>query len=112
MEAIQTNLFDKPVPSEYFNTTSQSGDDLKKKVYKAKTQSDKILFVFANNPNIWFSPWEIYYQFNERIPITSVRARITVLEQGKYLIKSETAVKCGPYKTPSYSWKLNPNQLK
>lgn len=90
----QADLFTNTAPG-FYNTTNLKNPELKEKKAKAVGQSGEILH-------------------NERLqgkfPITSVRARITTLEQDGYLLKSDKTVIAGPYKTACFEWMLNPDK--
>jgi hypothetical protein len=105
----QADLFTNTAPG-YYNTTNLKNPELKEKKAKAVGQSGEILHIFAMQPHVAFSPWDVYDRLHGKFPITSVRARITTLEQDGYLLKSDTTVIAGPYNTASYQWQLNPDK--
>jgi hypothetical protein len=105
----QADLFTNTAPG-FYNTTNLKNPELKEKKAKAVGQSGEILHIFAMQPHVKFSPWDVYDRLHGKFPITSVRARITTLEQDGYLLKSDTTVIAGPYNTASYQWMLNPDK--
>ncbi len=111
---IQTNLFDKPKEEykpSYFNTTNLQGGDLVERQEKVRGQNLEILSMFANNPQVEMTPWDIYEKLGGKAPITSVRRAITTLESKGYLLKSDGTKRCGPYKDFSHSWQFHPKSL-
>jgi len=103
MENTQLNLFLTKRPA-FFNTTNLPHSELKVRELKADSQNAKILECFANNPNIDFTPCEIWQRFKQW-PLTSIRRSITTLTDSGYLVK--TSVKRpGIYGELNYTWTL------
>lgn len=97
----------------FFNTTSLQGDALVVATKKAIGQSELILKVFKAYPTAKFTPFDVHYNiqriYGKDYPITSVRARMTVLTDNGHLIKSEKAEGMGIYKVSNHRWQLNTN---
>ena len=98
----------------YFNTTNETGDQLKEYTLKAGSQAAMILDYFRNHPGEEFTPWEVHLKafaeskdpniFDNPI-ITSVRRSMTVLTNHGFLEKTQNK-KTGVYGRPCYTWKL------
>jgi Fe2+ or Zn2+ uptake regulation protein len=108
----QTDLFSPSPTWTYFNTNDLRGEQLKEARAKVTGQSLEILNVFAFNPQVEFTPWEINERTNRDYPITSIRRAISNLEKQGYLMKTGNTVEAGPYRSQNYTWKLNPKNLK
>jgi hypothetical protein len=101
MTQYQMNF--QELPKNYFNTLSKSGEELKQKEEKTRTQAEEILHIFNYNPSVTFTPWEMWGILKERYPITSVRRTISVLTKGKFLMKSGKRIS-GPYNEENCTW--------
>jgi hypothetical protein len=111
MTKTQLTMFDKTPTGTYYNTNNLKGEELKEKKEKVVGQTGEILHVFASNPKVWLSPWDVYDKTGCRFPITSVRRAISNLEDKGFLVKSQGTKPSGPYNDKSHTWQLDPNQL-
>lgn len=109
---MNLELFTQTGPGTYYNSTNLSGDELKEKRKNVVGQTAEVLRIFSYNPQVKFTPWEIWDKMGCGAPITSIRRAITNLESSGYLIKLDQKVRSGPYKDFSYTWMLNPNHLR
>lgn len=99
----QTNLF--------YNTIDARGADLNHREGKALTQKEKIEQFFTRNAEratkYGYTPYEVWlWLFERRVPLTSVRARMTSLTDAGVLVKTSTQ-RSGEYDAPNYVWKLS-----
>lgn len=108
---MNLELFTQTGPGSYYNTNGLSGEELKERQRQVTGQTAEVLQIFANNPQVRFTPWQIWEKTGRRYPITSIRRAITNLEGSDYLTKIEVPVKSGPYGSTSMQWILNPKQL-
>jgi predicted ArsR family transcriptional regulator len=94
---------------QYFNTTCQTGEELKKFTTKSKNQAENILEFFKKQKRA-MTPYEVWVNaFDvDSVPITSVRRAMSVLTSNGSLTKTET-MKEGMYGRPEYYWKLSSN---
>lgn len=90
----------------YYNTTGETGSQLKQYKRKAATQSDLILRFFQQRSKACFSPSYIQQNCMPGTPLTSVRRAITNLTKQGKLVKLNRKVE-GPYGRPEYVWKYN-----
>ena len=88
----------------YYNTTNETGDDLKQSHKKAKSQSDKILDIFKTSKKA--SPSQVMLALPVGTLITSVRRSITDLTKDGHLEKTSEQRK-GLYGKKEYIWKLH-----
>jgi len=92
----------------YFNTTGESGDQLKLFVKNAKHQDERILAFLRKHPNKRYTPEALrIWVFGEdtRVPITSVRRSLTNLKNKNLVVKSDTADGIGEYGKKVYTWR-------
>ncbi len=89
---------------EYFNTTSETGDVLKRSKEKCGRQEDEIAAMFEFYKQL--SPSQVYELYPDaNTPITSIRRAITVLTDKKVIEKTNQQV-IGLYGKKEYVWKL------
>lgn len=86
----------------YYNTTSETGDNLKESHKKTESQQQKVLNYFINNGES--SPSKVASKLN--LLITSVRRCITDLTTDGHLKKTTKKV-IGMYGKPEYIWELH-----
>lgn len=73
----------------FYNTTQESGAELRQSKAKAGAQDELILDYFRQWPDKRFSPEEIHEAlFTSRTPLTSIRRAINTLEKGLFIRKS------------------------
>jgi len=90
----------------FFNTNGLSGDQLAAAISSAKTQEEKVLFLFRIN-GVSMSPHEVHtkwIQYFDEVPLTSIRRAMSVLVSRHKLIKTDQLVQ-GKYGKPNYRWK-------
>ena len=96
----------------YYNTTSQTGETLKKYRKSNNSQTSIVLEHFKQHPCEVLSPSEVWDQLmrgvkiSKNTPLTSVRRSITDLTSDGKLIRSEMT-KIGIYGKPEHQWFLN-----
>ncbi len=91
----------------FYNTTSETGDTLKKSRITAGKQNDKVLSFFQRHPDKEFSPVDVWrVVFDSKTPLTSCRRCMTTLEQQGYLVKTNNKV-AGMYGKNNFTWRLN-----
>jgi hypothetical protein len=90
----------------YYNTTGLTGDQLKQKQKKNKTQNESVLEFFQMHPDWKISPEPVHKcVFATTVPLTSIRRAITDLTDDGYLEKTHVKVK-GQYGVPIHCWRL------
>ena len=91
----------------YYNTTSERGQELAKKKAKAKTQEDIVTMLFLSQAKLTPSQcWSKYKIMTGKIntPLTSIRRAITNLTNKDVLIKTDEKMK-GSYGSNEFFWK-------
>lgn len=90
---------------DYFNTTGESGQQLLDFTSKASTQKEMI-FAYLEKQGGEHSPSQVWKGlFNCSIPLTSVRARMTVLTKEGKLVQTSNKIS-GFYGRPEYTWRV------
>jgi|TARA_Y100000385_G_scaffold251151_1_gene273707 hypothetical protein len=91
--------------SNFYNTTNQSGIELKSSMQNAKNQAQRIFKIMkhCNEPMTPFDVLMVYNSFFKPVPITSIRRAITDLTDGNKLIKTAQQ-KAGHYGVTNYCW--------
>ena len=98
MTATQLDIF--------YNTTHMTPEELKRRKQVAGRQSSQILNFFSDNPEGFFTPFEVQVYANMHgAPITSIRRAINTLTNAGYLVKTDR-MKEGEYGTANHSWKF------
>ena len=92
----------------YYNTTNETGNDLKESHKKAESQQQKILDIFKTSKEA--SPSQVMLALPVGTLITSVRRCITDLTKEGHLEKT-TRKRIGIYGRPEYIWKLHSLQF-
>jgi|TARA_R100000734_G_C3301793_1_gene92380 predicted ArsR family transcriptional regulator len=92
----------------YYNTTNETGEDLKESHKKAESQQEKILDIFKTSKEA--SPSQVMLALPVGTLITSVRRCITDLTKEGHLEKT-TRKRKGIYGRPEYIWKLHSLQF-
>lgn len=99
--------------ANFYNSIHLKGEELKKAFKNANTQAEKILTFLRIFPNDKFMSCEIRKYLvdggimSERTQEATVRARLTDLMQGGYLIKYNE-LRDGFYGKPNHLWQLKP----
>jgi Fe2+ or Zn2+ uptake regulation protein len=89
----------------FYNTTHLAYAELKKRKQVAGRQSSQILSFFSDNPEGFFTPFEVWQYANMKgAPITSIRRAIHTLTHAGYLVKTDQ-MKEGEYGTANHTWK-------
>ena len=88
----------------YYNTNDESGNNLQGSRQNSERQMDVIYRVFAANPNMTLTPFEIETATAKNWPITSIRRAITDLTNAGKLEKTGEK-RMGPYGKQTYCWK-------
>jgi hypothetical protein len=90
----------------FYNTTHLDPAELKIRKEIAGKQSETILKFFRENPNGFFTPFEVYSYANLLdTPITSIRRAMHTLTHAGYLVKTDR-MKEGEYGAANHTWKL------
>lgn len=92
----------------YYNTTQETGQDLREFQQKAQTQDSTIATFFELNPGQMFTPWEIQsLAFTPPAPpITSVRRSMNTLTRAGLIEKTRHLKEVGEYGRRSFAWRL------
>lgn len=90
---------------DYYNTTHETGTDLKTRRGKAVGLQSRILELFKQHPTKNFTPFEMQKLDNYNKPITSVRRAITNLTKAVLLEKTDIKRE-GDYGAPNFTWRL------
>ena len=89
---------------DYFNTVPESGDSLKDKRGKAKTQNNAVLKLYE--VHVKLSPSQAWELLNmPDVPLTSIRRSISTLTDCGYLYKTTEKV-VGRYGRNERVWEL------
>jgi hypothetical protein len=90
---------------DFFNTISETGDELRDSKLKARTQQDIILDFFKDRRGQMLTPWFVhtYCRDLEGALLTSIRRAITNLTDDGYLIKTKIQ-EPGGYGKKNYCW--------
>lgn len=97
------------IMSEFYNTISLGGEELKKATSSAASQCDNIMKIFYECiPGAMCTPaniHEVYCMRFKSVPITSIRRAMTDLtDEGK--LEKTTFMSTGAYGKPNYRWRL------
>jgi Fe2+ or Zn2+ uptake regulation protein len=95
-----------PQLSIFYNTTHMSESELQIRRVAASRQNTLILRFFQDNPQGYFTPFEVQkYSTLNNTPITSIRRAINTLTDAGLLIKTDR-MKEGEYGAQNHTWKL------
>ena len=95
-----------PQLSIFYNTTHMSESELMIRRVAASRQNTLILRFFQDNPQGYFTPFEVQkYSTLKDTPITSIRRAINTLTDAGLLIKTDR-MKEGEYGAMNHTWKL------
>lgn len=95
-----------PQLSIFYNTTHMSESELQIRRVAASRQNTLILRFFQDNPQGYFTPFEVQkYSTLNATPITSIRRAINTLTDAGLLIKTDR-MKEGEYGAMNHTWKL------
>ena len=95
----------------YHNTNHLTGNDLAEAEKTCQTQEEKVLKVFASNPEKALSPEQVRQMaYLQNRPLTSIRRAITNLTEKGMLLKTNQMT-IGMYGKPVHCWMLKTNQL-
>jgi len=92
----------------FYNTAELKGVELKEANIRAGTQNDRVLKVFRDNPDKFFSPEEVYKALGHLMwntPLTSIRRAITTLTALGCLERTDEK-RPGWYGIKNNCWKL------
>ena len=89
----------------YYNTTSETGNNLKESHKKSISQSNKVLDFFKTHKRA--TPSEVLNGCDSGMLLTSVRRCISDLTKDNYLEKTDEKKK-GMYGKKEYIWKIHP----
>lgn len=89
----------------YFNTTDQTGLELKTSTRKAESQTERILEFFKLHSGELFPPHIVHFMVGGDSPITSTRRAISDLtKEGK--LEKTMHKEMGDYDSKTYCWTL------
>jgi hypothetical protein len=91
----------------FHNSVGLAQDELARAIKQAKTQEERIIFLFELN-GVSMTPAEMhkaYIKYYPLCPITSIRRAMTNLTNAGRLLKTKEQVK-GDYNFVNYRWKL------
>jgi hypothetical protein len=89
----------------FYNTTHMSREEIMKRRASAGMQNKSILDFFRDNPEGYFTPFEVQeYTGQQRIPITSIRRALNTLTQAGLLVKTDK-LRPGDYGMMNHTWK-------
>jgi Fe2+ or Zn2+ uptake regulation protein len=90
----------------FYNTTHLEGNELKTRRISAGRQCNLILNFFKENPQGYFTPFEVSQYCNlHGAPITSIRRALNTLTQEGFLVKTDR-MREGDYGVQNHTWKL------
>lgn len=90
----------------FFNSTNETGEQLKEFTEKAESQHEKVLRFFKANPGRNYTPFDVHKAvFDDTVPITSTRRSLTVLTNKHLLIRLDTK-QIEEYGRSNYCWTL------
>lgn len=96
----------------FYNTTSETGQPLVKRIRRADSQTAIIQLFFEEHPKAMYSPSQVWIiLFNKKPPITSVRRSMTDLTTEMVLEKTDQK-QTGHYGDPEHLWRLRPKHSK
>jgi hypothetical protein len=90
----------------FYNTTHMTPEELKRRKEIAGKQGKQIFSFFSDNPEGYFTPFEVQIYANmQGAPITSIRRAMHTLTNAGYLVKTDR-MKEGELGASNHSWKL------
>lgn len=90
----------------FHNTIGLLPSEHREREKKAISQDEKILKFFKENPHADFTPSQVWIQFGQQYPLTSIRRSITNLTKAGELVKTDNK-RPGLFGEANYTWKLN-----
>jgi Fe2+ or Zn2+ uptake regulation protein len=104
--ATQTAAADSQQLSIFYNTTHMTEEELRIRRLGVNKQNRAILKFFQDNPNGYFTPFEVQlYAGLDKTPITSIRRAVNTLTDAGLLIKTDK-LRPGDYGVMNHTWKL------
>jgi len=89
----------------FYNTTHLSAAELKIRRQDVRYQNRRILKFFDDNPEGYFTPFEVQEYSNLKgVPITSIRRALNTLTAAGLIIKTDK-MRQGAYGTVNHTWK-------
>ena len=98
----------------FYNTISETGEELKHSWRNTERQEKKVLRVFNTLPHSEMTPATVHSLMiswgliSEQTPLTSIRRAMSVLTDEKKLEKLDDTKKPGSYGKPNCCWRLAP----
>lgn len=92
----------------FYNTTNETGEDLKEHRERAISQEEAIESLYRSHPDRAIGPWQVEKLIEGEWPITSIRRAITNLTKRGVLVKTDHKRR-GRHGRPEYMWQLNPS---
>ena len=89
----------------FYNTTHLTAAELKIRRQDVRYQNGRILKFFEDNPEGYFTPFEVQdYSNLQGVPITSIRRALNTLTAAGLIIKTDR-MRQGAYGTVNHTWK-------
>lgn len=105
-KTLPPNKPNDPQLSIFYNTTHMSESELMIRRVAVSRQNTQILRFFQDNPQGYFTPFEVQKYANlGQTPITSIRRAINTLTDAGLLIKTDR-MKEGEYGAMNHTWTL------
>ena len=89
----------------FYNTIQLDIFDHRQRIFKAESQTGKVLEFFKAHPEKEFTPFEVLEGMGINAPITSIRRAITDLTDASYLYTTKIKRE-GRYGTLNLTWRL------
>lgn len=89
----------------FYNTTNETGQELKDCISKASKQDNEVLEFFRSKQGKSLTPFEVHKGCLQNAPITSVRRSINTLTGMGYLEKTDEKRE-GEFGRMNYTWRL------
>lgn len=91
----------------YYNTTNETGEDLKKSISQTNKQQIMVLRAFKDSDNDVLTPCQVWYEIGQlTAPLTSIRRSVTDLTSMGFLVKTPIK-RVGIYGKLVHCWKLS-----
>ena len=94
----------------YYNTTSETGEQLSLYKNKAGKQYDRVIDYFITHRGLNFTPSQVHTAIGGSSPLTSTRRALSDLTADGRLFKTSDQVR-GPYGRAEHQWQLLERKL-
>lgn len=89
---------------KYYNTTHETGNDLKEFISKASTQDQRVLDIFKRHKEE-YSASQLWHMLTRDCPLTSIRRSLSNLKNKGAIVKTNNKI-IGIYGRNEYKYKL------